>query len=534
MRATGSYYASLSENINRSKTYATFLQTTPAAGEPTYQQFGLNGDQGNSNGISYQSNTTYLEGLLGYTRQLAAHGLNAVLVGSRQSTNVNSDLPYTVTGLSGRLSYNYQQKYVAELAFGLNGSNRYPSGGSTKYGFFPAAGLAWNVSRERFMASQKWLSFLKLYGSVGLTGNDQPGYFSYIQTYFDSPTAYFGTGASGNAANTEQTLATIDRTWEKALKFTAGVQGAVLDNHLGFTLEYYNSLYSDLLMQRGRNTTLLGQNYPDENIGRNHYYGVTGQLTYQQSFGDVGVFLAANIGVQNSRVLSIDEVYRPYSWMLRTGQPVGQFYGYQAEGLFQSAADIAGHATTVGYTPQPGDVKYKDLNGDGVIDQFDQAALGTTKPAIPFGATLGVRWKGLDFSVLVQGVLNRQIYLSGSSEYAFQNNGLGAAFEQHLDRWTPANPDASYPRVGLGNNLNNFATSSFWLHSNNYLRVKNVEVGYTLPLRLSREARLQGIRVFANGTNLLTFSQYDRIDPEVFNASYPIQRLLNFGVNIKL
>ncbi|GGF14059.1 SusC/RagA family TonB-linked outer membrane protein [Hymenobacter cavernae] len=534
VRGTGSYYASLSENIARNKTFATFLQTTPATGNPTYQQFGTNGDQANGNSISYQSNTTYLEAALGYNRQFAAHGLNAIVVGSRQSANTDSDLPYTVTGLSGRFSYNYQQKYVAELAFGLNGSNRYPDNGSTKYGFFPAAGLAWNISRESFLESQKWLSFLKLYTSIGLTGNDNPGYFSYIQTYFDTPAVYFGTGAGTQSANTEQVLATIDRTWEKARKLTLGVQGAVLDNHLGFTLEYYNSLYYDMLQQRGRSTTLLGQLYPDENIGRYHFYGVTGQLTYQQSFGNLGLFATANIGVQNSRVLSIDEVYRPYEWMQRTGQPVGQSFGYVAEGLFQNAADVAGHATTVGYTPQPGDIKYKDLNGDGIIDQFDQAAIGSTKPSIPFGVTVGARWKGFDFSVLLQGVLNRQVYLQGNSEYAFQNNGFGGAFEQHLDRWTPSNPNATYPRVGLGNNLNNFATSSFWLHNNNYMRLKNVELGYTFPLNLSQRARVQGVRLFFNATNLLTFSQYDRIDPEVYNAAYPIQRLLNLGLNIKL
>ena len=533
-RITASYYASLSENITRSKTFATYLQTTPTTGEPTYQQFGINSDQSNSNGISYQSNTTYVEGMLGYSRQFGAHGLNAVAVYSNQSTNQDADLPYTVQGVSSRISYNYQEKYIAELAFGLNGSNRYPSG--TAYGFFPAGGLAWNISRERFMESQQWLSFLKLYGTIGVTGNDVPGYFSYIQTYFDTPNTFFGTGASGTFSLSEQILASTNRTWEKARKLSLGVQGALADNHLGFTLEYYNSLYYDQLIQRGRNTTLLGQAYPNENIGRFQYYGVTGQLTYQQSFGSLSLFGSVNLGVQNSKLLTIDEVYRPYPWMQLTGAPTTVYYGYVADGLFQTQADIASSATTVGYKPQLGDVKYKDLNGDGVIDQFDQSVIGNTKPIIPFGVTLGAGWKGFDFSVLFQGALNRQVYLQGNSEYAFQNSGFGPAFEQHLDRWTPTNPNASYPRLGLGNNLNNFATSSFWLHNNSYVRLKNLEVGYTIPLDLSRRARLQNVRLFFNATNLVTFSQYqsDRIDPEVFNAAYPIQRLLNFGFNIKL
>jgi TonB-linked SusC/RagA family outer membrane protein len=533
-RITGSYYASLSENITRNKSFATFLQTTPATGEPTYQQFGVNSDQSNSNGISYQSNTTYVEGLVGYDRQFGEHGVSAVAVASRQSTNQDSDLPYTVQGVSSRVSYNYQQKYVAELAFGLNGSNRYASG--TAYGFFPAGGLAWNISRERFMESQQWLSFLKLYGSIGVTGNDVPGYFTYIQTYFDTPNTFFGTGASSTFSLSEQTLAATNRTWEKARKLSLGVQGALADNHLGFTFEYFNSMYYDLLYQRGRNTGLLGQTYPDENIARIQYYGVTGQLTYQQSFGNLSLFGSLNMGVQNSRIRNIDEVYRPYPWMQLTGGPANQFVGYVADGLYQTQADIANSATTVGYKPVLGDIKYKDLNGDGVIDQFDRATIGTTKPSIPFGVTLGAAWKGFDFSVLFQGTLNRQVYLQGNSEYAFQNGGFGPAFEQHLDRWTPQNPGASYPRLGLGNNINNFATSSYWLHDNSYVRLKNLELGYTVPLDLSRRVRLQGVRFFFNATNLVTFSQYasDRIDPEVFNAAYPIQRLLNFGFNIKL
>ncbi|WP_201982395.1 SusC/RagA family TonB-linked outer membrane protein [Hymenobacter rubidus] len=536
VKAMASYYASLSETVYRDKTFAVFVQGANAAGQPTYTQYGTNGDQQNNNGVNFQNNTTYLEADLGYDRQLGNHGLHAVALASRQSLLQDSDLPYTVQGLSGRASYNYKGKYVAELAFGLNGSNRYPDNGDFKYGFFPSAGLAWNMSREDFMkGTQPWLSYLKLYGSYGLTGNDVPGYFTYIQTYFDTSAPYFGTGAGTQFSNSEQVLASRNRTWEKGRKLSLGLQGAVLDNHLGFTVEYYNSLYYDLLQQRGRSSTLIGQLYPDENIGRNRYQGLTTQLSYQQNFGQLSLLAAVNVGVQYSKVEYQDEVYRPYPWMQRTGQPVGQAFGYVADGLFQNQAEIQGAATIVGYTPQPGDIRYKDLNGDGVINQFDVAPIGRSNPSIPFGLTLGARYKGFDFTTLLQGSLSRVIYLSGASEYAFQNGGFGGAFEQHLDRWTPSNPGASYPRLSLGNNLNNYApTSSYWLHDDSYMRLKNVELGYTLPLNLSKRVRLQGIRFFANGTNLVTFSQYDRVDPEIFTAAYPQQRLINFGVNLKL
>jgi TonB-linked SusC/RagA family outer membrane protein len=538
VRATGSYNASLSENINRNKTFATFQQTTRANGEATYQQFGVNGDQANGNGIQSQSNTVYLEGILGYDHQFGQHGLHALAVASRQALTQGSDLPFTVQGLAARTSYNYQGKYVAEFAFGLNGANRYAPNGSFKYGFFPAGGLAWNISREEFLKSQTWLSFLKLYGSFGLNGNERNStadYFNYIQTYASTPSPVFGTGASGVSGMSEQILAAENRTWEKARKLHVGFQGAVLDNHLGFTIEYFNSKYYDLFQQRGRSIALIGQQYPDENIGQNRYSGFTGQLTYQKAVGQkFSYFATANVGITQSKVLFVDEVSRPYPWMVRTGKPVSQLFGYVAEGLYQNTDDLTNHATTVGYKPQLGDIKYKDLNGDGVIDQFDQTGISTTKPAIPFGASLGFRWGSFDLSVLAQGLFNSSVYLQGNSEYAFLNGGFGGAFEQHLDRWTPDNPNATYPRLNIGTNLNNQAPSTFWLHTNNYVRLKNFEVGYTLPLSVSRLARLQGVRLFANGLNLLTLSQYSRVDPEVFNNAYPIQRLFNFGLNIKL
>jgi hypothetical protein len=219
--------------------------------------------------------------------------------------------------------------------------------------------------------------------------------------------------------------------------------------------------------------------------------------------------------------------------MHRTGNKVGRPFGYIADGLFQSNAEIAGKATIVGYTPQPGDIRYKDLNNDGLINQFDQAALGKDKLPVFYGVNLGFSVKGFDFSALLQGVANRNLYLSGNGYFEFQNNGLGQAYEHHLDRWTPTNPNASYPRLSLGFNPNNHAFYSYWVRSGDYIRLKNVEIGYTLPAHLTSKARLSSVRVFVNGLNLLTSSGIDNIDPEVYGA-YPIQRLFNFGINIKL
>ncbi|HEX8424803.1 SusC/RagA family TonB-linked outer membrane protein [Hymenobacter sp.] len=527
VRAIGSYYATLSENLFRVKTFAVFQPTT-------YQQYGVNSDQTNFSSVAYQGRTDYLEAALGYDHTFGVHGISAVVLGNRNNSVTGSELPYTITGLSGRVAYNFREKYVLEGAFGLNGSNRYPEGGTTLYTLLPAVGVAWNMTREDFLQSQTWLSQLKLFGSFGLTANDNPGYFRYIQTYFDSPGAVFGTGAATNTSITEQPLASRNIRPEMARKLNLGVQAAVLNQHLGFRAEYYRMTFYDLLMQRGRNTAILGNTYPTVNLGRNLYDGWEFQLNWQQTVGDFSYYLTGNLSLQGTEVLYMDEVDRAYPWMQRTGQRIGQVFGYQAEGLFQSQDEINGAATLQGYVPQPGDIRYRDLNGDGIINQFDETRIGTAKPRIPVGTALGARWKGLDMSVLLQGVLNRRRYLQGPTEYAFLNGGFGQAFEQHLDRWTPDNPDASFPRLGLGAQVNNYAVSSYWMRPGNYARIKNLEIGYTLPLVISSRFRVQGLRVFASGTNLLTFSSIDRIDPESFNGSYPQQRSLNLGLNLQL
>jgi len=533
IKAKASFNSTLSENINRSKSFAVYQQNGTA-----YTQFGTNGTQANGNGIEYQGKTDYEELSVGYDRILknSNNSINALVLVNRDNSTNGSDLPYTITGTSGRLAYNYKSKYLIEAAFGLNGSNRYPDHGDTKLGFFPAVGLGWNIDKEHFMNSVSFVSRLRLYGSYGKTGWDNAGYFVYYPRFFDGPGAIFGTGAGTVTSITEGTLPNPNITWEKADKLNLGINGAVLKDHLNFKAEYFRNKYYDLLMQRGRNSTLLGNDYPNENIGKNRYSGWEGQLSWQQSTKKLQYFISVNVSQVKSKVLYIDEVYRPYDWMRRTGQSVGQRFGYVAEGLFQSQAEINASPATVGYTPQPGDIKYRDMNRDGVIDQNDQIAIGSTDPLMFYGFSFGLSWRGFDFSALLQGVENRDIYLSGPGYWAFQNGGTGQAYNHNLNRRNPANAaNANYPRLSYGANTNNDAASTFWVHRGDYLRLKNAEIGYSLPETLISRIKLKTVRVFVNGYNLLTAasSTLDGRDPEAFSGGYPVQRLFNFGINIK-
>lgn len=529
-KALISSYSSLSENTNRSKTFATFLQINNG-GTTTYQQFGTNGTQNNSTSISYQNRQMYYEGTIGYKRQFGLSGVDVQVKATSDNLFNDSDLSLNYYGGSAFVSYNYAERYSVEFAAGLNRTNRYPPG--TPMGFFPAVGLSWNITKEKFMPKTNWLNDLKLFASYGKTGNDVAGYFIYNQYFTGGNSYYFSNTPTSYGGLTLNTLANTNITWEKANKFNGGVS-AILFNKLSVQLEYYNNKYYDLL-NPANVSSIIGIALQNQNIGINNYSGMELQLNWSQNINKFNYYITGNVSVQQSKVKFQNEVFRAYDYMSRTGQPVGQVFGYIADGLFQSQAQINSSAKIAGYNPVPGDIKYKDLNNDGVIDQFDQAAIGTTKPLITYGTTLGFSYGGFDMTMLIQGVANRNLLLTGNSVWEFQNNGFGQANTNNLNRWTPATAaTATYPRVSVGTNVNNDIVSSFWMHSGDYVRLKNIELGYTITGNYIKRAHLTGIRLFISGTNLFTHSAYDVVDPETNGGGYPIQRVINGGINIKL
>ena len=529
VRGILSFNSTLSQNSDRSKLFATYKWN----GGSTYTKFLNDGTQANSTYIEYQGRQSYVEFALGYERNFGNHGINAIVLANKDNVVDGSNLPLTYQGLSGRVAYDWKKKYVAEVTVGYNGSNRYPEG--TRLRAFPAFGLAWNISEEDFLRQTSWINQLKLYGSYGRTGWDRAGYFVYRQYYFDGPGYTYGTSASGTTTIREQVLTNPDIDYEKADKLNAGAEGTFLDNRLTFKAEYFSTKMFDLLMQRGKNTTIIGNTYPDENIGQYRLSGIEVTAGWQAAIGKVQYFVNANASTLKTKVLFQDEVTQPYEWMNRTGQPIGTLFGYTAEGLFQTQEEIAQSATIDGYTPQPGDIKYKDINGDGVINQFDESPIAGDHGVLYYGVTAGLSWNGFDISALLQGAANRDIVMIGSSEWEFQyNNGYGQAFQHHLNRWTPATAStATYPRLTAGVNVNNHQLSSYWVHNGNYARLKFAELGYSLPQNLLKKVKLSTVRVFVNATNLFTIAAYDRVDPEVFGTTYPNQRVINTGINIK-
>lgn len=528
----------LQETITREKKFAVFQESANAPGLPVFQQYGNVTPITNTLQINTQNKRTYTEAALGYHKQAGAHGIEAILLANVDNVMENSNLPIDVQGISGKIAYNYAEKYIFDVAFAYNGSQYYPK--SKRYGFFPALGIGWNLQKEDFLKDQDWLNTLKLRAGYGKTGNSNARYYEYNQYYNSGgsnvPGYNFGQSATPVTGTAEGVLNNPYLRWEKALKLNTGVDVAVFNNAISFSADYFIDKYSDLLQVKGNSSDILGNNYPRVNIGKQRYSGVELQLTYQKKAGEFSYFISPNASWLSSKEVYMDEVKRKYSWMERTGQPAGQTFGYQADGLFQNAAEINNSAIPVGMSPKPGDIKYRDLNGDGVIDENDRTAIGTTKPIFFYGLNIGGSWRGFDISALFQGTRNRTVYLSGNTYWDFQNGGREQAYEHHLNRWTPENAaNAAYPRLSVGQNINNEQISSYWLRSADYLRLKSVELGYSLPVAAVKSLRLSGARFFVNGYNLFTTTSLDSgLDPEGYNGGYPVQRVITAGVNIKL
>lgn len=523
------------ETIDRSKTFAVFKHFYDSTtGLTSYTQYGNNGVQNNTTSINSQNRLTYSEVSIGYSKSAGGNNINAVVLASNDYRMINSNLPMNYTGVSGNLSYDYKQKYLAEIAVGYNGTELYPQ--NKRYGLFPSFGLGWNITNEDFLKNRPyWLNSLKLRASYGRTGNANAGYYNYYQYYNTTGTGYgFGSTIPSSTTTLQQgALANSNISWEKADKFSTGLDGALLENRLLLSLDYFNDTYYDLLQQGTAGSSIFGTGYVNTNSGKNRYSGVELQATWQVSKGNFSYFVSPNFSVLKSKVIYTNEPNYKYNWLSHTGQPVGQLFGYVADGLFQSQADISSHASQ-GSGIVPGDIKYKDLNKDGVIDGNDQAAIGSTKPLVYYGLNTGFSYKGFDIKVLFQGVANDNLQLTGNGYWGFLSNGTSQAYTQQLNRWTPATAaTASYPRLWLGNNTNNMAASSYWIHSGNYLRIKNIEIGYFLPASLIKKAGLSETRFFLNATNLVTFTSLKNTDPEDYTGAYPIMKIINAGITVK-
>jgi TonB-linked SusC/RagA family outer membrane protein len=546
LKVQGSYNNTTTYTTTRAKDFAVYQYNTTSG---TYAKTGTTSEQGSGGAANDRLRVTYYEAALGYDHSFGKHTINATVLADQQSTlnYTSGNLPENYTDYAARVSYNWDERYLVEGAASYAGYNYFAPG--NRFTSFWAGGIGWNMHKERFIKEHvSFISNLKLRATYGLTGQASTGYFTYIQTYwtpennFDNNIAYyFGNGGSLIRSTGVNALANPNVRPEKAKKLNVGLDLGVLNNRLTFTGEYFRNRFYDLMGVRSRTTAILGTTFPSENLQKFNYWGTDISVTWQDHIKEFSYFITGNLSTVQSKVIFNDELPKQFDYQRTTGNQVGLQFGYVATGLYKDLAEINDPKTAspvAKSTLRPGDIRYLDRNSDGKIDTDDMGAIGSGKAVVYFGLNMGFSYKGLDVSVLFQGTQNRVSYLSGDFFNGFGNGGTYNAYEYNLGRWTPETAaTAAMPRLSLGAaNTNNQLTSSYWLQNTDFIRLKNAEIGYTLPAALTRRIGVPAARFFVNGLNLVTWSEIFKIrkdiDPEASVTAYPIMRVVNFGVNV--
>jgi TonB-linked SusC/RagA family outer membrane protein len=498
---------------------------------------------------------------LNYTRSFGLHNFSALLLARQSVRQYQNDIAFATQGTSFRTTYNYAEKYLIEVNAAYNGSENFAKG--HKYGLFPAAALGWVVSNEAFLKKNPVINYLKIRGSYGLVGSDVlPGNrFGYLQFFTVNGDTYnFGTTQNSSApANVyEGGLANPALTWEKSKKTDIGIEARLLKNKLSITADVFYEHRYDILTQPGGDvknvSAVVGQSAPQLNIGIVDNKGIDLEIGWNDNIGkDFNYYIKPNLSFARNKIIYENEIDRiapdskPVPYASRTGKRIGEQFLYQFDHFIKDQAE-ADKLNAAAFQPFyykliPGDVVYKDQNGDGKItDQEDRIAMGNPRnPEIQFGVPMGMSYKGFDVSLLFQGATNTSIELTDASAWDFPTYGqdiIGRVKPLHLNRWTPATAaTATYPALHYGPYANNKnPNSSLFFVDASYIRLKSVEIGYSLPMSVLRKIGFSKTRFYVQANNLVTWDKlkkYD-VDPESNSMGdwYPIQRVVSFGVDI--
>lgn len=535
-------------NTEYGRDYALYQPQYNALGDVvSYNQFRNEtriNPNGNFNGGDASRNS-YLEATLDWNRTYGAHEINTMLLGNRRQVNTNSQIPFAYQSVLFRGTYTFKSKYTGEVSASYQGSENFPE--DSRYGLFPSISAGWIISEENAIKNGvPFIHYLKLRGSFGEVGNDRAGDMNDINNRFlwftswndtdDRTGSYaFGNGWEQGAAGNPGV------TWERGRQANIGFEGRLWGDKLGFTIDLFKEKRTNILLARNTLSDVIGQNVKAQNIGRVDNKGFEVELMHSNNIGQVHYFIKPNITFARNKIVYMDEVTRTYPWMSRTGHPVGTKFGLIADGFFKNADDVANSPAQNFSAYGPGDIKYKKLTGSEynyIQAAFDETAIGYSRtPEIMVGSSVGVDFKNFDFTVLLQGAAHADVMLNNESVYEFFQEGKVKPF--HLGRWTPETAEsATYPRLHSNTNGNNHRASTFWVKSADYLRVKNAEIGYTLPKSLISVIGLSYFRVYANGMNLYTWDGLDdyQVDPEIGDgngAMYPIQKIWNFGLDVR-
>ena len=504
----------------------------------------------------------FLEALLRWDRTFdKLHNFSAVSRFTQderiQTRNIGTDIKNSVSkrnqGLAGQLTYNYALRYFIDFNFGYNGSENFAD--HHRYGFFPAFSLAWNVAEEPLVKKAlPWLNMFKLRYSWGKVGNDNMGRFPYLYTLDYTPNIGYNWGSnlsSGTIPGIHYTqMASPNVTWEVARKTDFGFDFVAFDNKFSLTMDYFHEKRTGIFIQRMFLPDITGlESYPWANVGAVKSQGFDGNFQYKDHIGEINWTVRGNITYSKNTILERDEENNVYAYQYGKGYRVNQQRGLIALGLFRDYDDIRNSPKQSWGTVQPGDIKYKDVNGDGIVDDGDRVAIGATDtPSLIYGLGASVSWRGFDLNLHFQGAGKYTFLINSGAVNAFRDGRWGNILQGITDnRWISSdisgtketeNPNAPYPRLSYGYNLNNQQSSSFWLRNGRFLRLKNLDIGYTLPKPMVNTIHLESVRIYISGQNLITWSPFKLWDPELDSSQrgqiYPITRSFTAGIQISL
>ena len=511
-------------------------------------------------------NRLYLEAKLSYEGTFGKHAVSGLLLYNIQTTKypgLQYQVPSNLIGTAGRFTYRYDERYLAEFNMGYNGSENFPDG--KRFGFFPAYSVGWIVSNEKFFRINQWISWLKLRGSYGEVGNDQIGgrRFLYLPSTWQNGGEYilggyyFGNtnGSSKDpyyAGASESVVGNPDVTWERARKWNVGLDLYMFDNRFTVVADYFREKRDNILWNLGTVPSIVAATLAPANIGKVSNRGYELSIGWKDKIREFNYGIGLNISYAENKIEYMDEPAYPYKWMNTTGFSLGQYKGFRTDGFYnnQQEASNRPYVDLDGNHVRAGDIRYIDIDGDGVINAQDKTPIGYANlPKYAFSSAIDLAYKGFSLSVLFTGSYKGSMPMT--SFYIlnpfYMVNGNALQF-QYDERWTPEKAEQgitpSFPRASVRTfDSQNGAMNELWLKSTQFFRLKNVEVGYSFT-RLGKLQRigLSGIRVFVNGNNLCTWGSklIDGYDPEQLDSGgasdgylYPPIRTYNFGINVQ-
>ena len=498
----------------------------------------------------------YLQASLDYSRLFAEkHRVGAfAMVYQQETSDVNfaeddlmASIPHRTLAYSGRFTYAYKDKYLTEFNWGYTGSVNFEKG--KQFGFFPAVSVGWVLSEEPFIKKMMpWIDQFKIRASYGEVGNDEIAgrRFPYITLVNTDDNSYsFGEFTNNSAQGYRiKTMGTPYLTWEVAKKYDVGVDFSFFNSKITGTIDWFLDKRDDIFMKRNQMplTTGLADQTPMANVGKMKSYGWDGNIAYTQRIGEVNLQLRANFTYQTTDVIDKDEAANELWYKMDKGFQLNQSRGLIALGLFENQEDIdrsPSQKALSNKTILPGDIKYKDVNGDGVITDDDKVPLGYREtPGLQYGLGLSANWKNWGINMLFQGTGKCDFFVGGSGPHAFHDGKRGNILQVMVDgnRWIPKeisgteateDPNADWPRLTYTNNSNNNRKSTYWLKERKYLRLRNLEITYDLPQMWTRKFLVSNMRIGFIGQNLFTWAPFKWWDPEGTNesgSSYPINR----------